>query len=153
MTLGGIKRGSVKSLLALVTLKTIVTPTLTFLAMEQVVGWVEGATDPLLSNFALLLGSFPTALGVASYASQFNACMDLVSTIIFFTTLASAPVLYSIANILTALHTSAESFARCSKSHSLVQGDRSRANGVRQKVQTQSKKLSSNIQYFVAIYA
>ena len=139
MTLGGIKRGSVKSLLALVTLKTIVTPTLTFLAMEQVVGLVEGATDPLLSNFALLLGSFPTALGVASYASQFNACMDLVSTIIFFTTLASAPVLYSIANILTALHTSAESFARCSKSHSLVQGGRSRANGFRQKVWAQTK--------------
>ena len=115
MTLGGIKGDSVKSILALVTVKSIVTPTITFLAVDQVVAWLEGTSDPLLSNFGLLLGSFPTALGVASYASEFNACIDLVSTTIVLTTLASAPIMYSIANILTALHKSLDALARWSK--------------------------------------
>ena len=113
MTLGGIKGDSVKSILALVTVKSIVTPTITFLAVDQVVAWLEGTSDPLLSNFGLLLGSFPTALGVASYASEFNVCIDLVSTTIDLTTLASAPIMYSIANILTALHNSSDALARC----------------------------------------
>ena len=112
VSLGGIKGDSVKSILALVTVKSIVTPTLTFLAVDQVVSWVEGTSDPLLSNFGLLLGSFPTALGVASYATEFNACVDLVSTTIVLTTLASAPIMYSIANILTALHKSPDALAR-----------------------------------------
>ena len=115
VSLGGIKGDSVKSILALVTVKSIVTPTLTFLAVDQVVSWVEGTSDHLLSNFGLLLGSFPTALGVASYATEFNACVDLVSTTIVLTTLASAPIMYSIANILTALHKSPDALARCSE--------------------------------------
>ena len=42
------------------------------LCLSQVNMLLGEGKNPLLSNFALLLGSFPTALGVASYASDYR---------------------------------------------------------------------------------
>ena len=42
------------------------------LSSVQVNVLVGEGRNPSLSNFALLLGSFPTALGVASYASEYG---------------------------------------------------------------------------------
>jgi len=101
--LGGIRGDSIKPILALVILKSIVSPMVMYLMVDQVTMWLDGTTDPSISNFALLLGSMPSALGVASYSVQFHASIDLISAAIVLGTLASAPMLYSIANILTVL--------------------------------------------------
>merc|ERR1719319_1642133 len=101
--LGGIRGDSIKPILALVILKSIVSPMVMYLMVDQVTMLLDGTTDPSISNFALLLGSMPSALGVASYSVQFHASIDLISAAIVLGTLASAPMLYSIANILTVL--------------------------------------------------
>ena len=53
-----------------------------------------------LVNFAFLYGTFPTALGVMSYANQYNISTDLVSAGIVLCTLVSAPFMYVSAQIL-----------------------------------------------------
>ena len=110
--LGGIRGDSIKPILALVSVKSIVTPMVTYILVGQLAVWLDGRADPSLSNFALLLGSFPTALGVASYASEYRVSPDLVSAAIVLGTLASAPMMYAIANILTAISESPEALAR-----------------------------------------
>jgi len=110
--LDGIRGDNIKPIAALVTMKTIVTPMLTYIIVGQVITFVDGAPDQSLSNFSLLLGAFPTALGVASYSSEYNISPDLISAAIVLGTLASAPLMYSIANILTILSESPEALAR-----------------------------------------
>ena len=106
--LGNIKGQNLKPILGLVAIKSIVCPIVTFLVVDEITALLDSAPDPSLSNFALLLGSFPPALGVLSYAVEYGVSVDLVSAAIVLTTLASAPLLYSVANILTATSESQE---------------------------------------------
>ena len=106
--LGAIRGATIKPILALVAVKMIVTPRITYLLVDQAMIWLEGSPDASLSNFAFLLGSFPTALGVASYAVDYQVCPDLVSAAIVLGTLVSAPIMYGTANILTTLSQTSE---------------------------------------------
>ena len=99
--LSGIKSEVVKPIAALVTVKTVITPMLTYIIVDQVTHLLDDIPDPSLSSFALLLGSFPTALGVASFATEYMVVPDILSAAIVMGTLASAPLLYLVANILT----------------------------------------------------
>merc|ERR1719209_1287060 len=100
--LGNMKGKNLKPILGLVAIKSIVCPMLTYLVVNEITGLLDSVPDPSLSNFALLLGSFPPALGVLSYAIDYQVSVDLVSAAIVLTTLISAPLLFAVANILTA---------------------------------------------------
>ena len=100
--LGNMKGKNLKPILGLVAIKSIVCPMVTYLVVDEITGLLDSTPDPSLSNFALLLGSFPPALGVLSYAIEYGVSVDLVSAAIVLTTLASAPLLFAVANILTA---------------------------------------------------
>ena len=110
--LSGIRGDRINSITALVTVKSIVTPIVTYMVVERLTTLLDGASDPALSNFSLLLGSFPTALGVATYASEYGVVPDLISAAIVIGTLASAPLLFLVANTLTALSLSPEELDR-----------------------------------------
>ena len=114
--LAGLRGESTKPIAALVATKTIVTPLLTYMMVERISVLLDGVADPSLTNFALLLGSFPTALGVASYASDYMVSADLISGAIVLGTVTSAPMLYLVANILSALAESAETLAQADHS-------------------------------------
>ena len=100
--LGNMKGKNLKPILGLVAIKSIVCPMVTYLVVNEITGLLDSAPDPSLSNFALLLGSFPPALGVLSYSIDYGVSVDLVSAAIVLTTLISAPLLFAVANILTA---------------------------------------------------
>merc|ERR1719427_1511986 len=79
-------------ILGLVLAKSVFTPILTHVLVDEFSILFTGSTDPALSNFGFLYGTFPTALGVDSYASQYNVNPDLVSAAIVICTAFSAPV-------------------------------------------------------------
>ena len=116
--LGNMKGQNLKPILGLVAIKSIFCPMVTYLVVDEITGLLDSAPDPSLSNFALLLGSFPPALGVLSYAVEYGVSVDLVSAAIVLTTLASAPLLYAVANILTATSVCKE--ALVSSDHSWI---------------------------------
>ena len=93
--LGNMKGQNLKPILGLVAIKSIFCPMVTYLVVDEVTGLLDSAPDPALSNFALLLGSFPPALGVLSYAVEYSVSVDLVSAAIVLSTIASAPLLHS----------------------------------------------------------
>ena len=100
---GNIRGENLKPIVALVITKSILTPILTHFLVEQMSLVFTGSKDPALSNFGFLYGTFPTALGVDSYAGQYNVNPDLISAAIVLCTLFSAPLMYVSANILTVL--------------------------------------------------
>ena len=56
----GIKGNVIKSIVAvLVIVKSIVSPMVIYILVGQLTQWIDNKPDPSLSNFALLLGSFP----------------------------------------------------------------------------------------------
>ena len=59
-------------------------------------------------NFSFLYGTFPPALGVMSYASQYSVCPELVSAGIVLCTAVSAPLMFFSAQILNILQCSLE---------------------------------------------
>jgi len=110
--LRGIKGEAIKPIVALVIVKSIVSPLLIYLLVGQLAPWIDNKPDPSISNFALLLGSFPAALGVASYSVEYRVATDLISAALVLGTLASAPMMYGIANTLTALSETPETLAK-----------------------------------------
>jgi len=111
-----IKADVIKPIAALVILKTIVAPLLFYIIIGNIITLMDGfnpCITPILSNFALLLGSFPTALGVASYSLELT---DLISPAIILATFVSVPLIYMVANILTTLSESLEALARADHS-------------------------------------
>ena len=110
--LGGIRGNSIKPIVALIAVKMIVTPRITYILANQAAIWFDKSPDHEISNFAFLLGSFPTALGVASYAAEYNVCPDLISAAIVLGTIASAPLMYGTASILKIEAQSAETLAK-----------------------------------------
>ena len=107
-----IRGTSIKPIMALIAVKMIITPRITYLLTDQAAIWIDGEPDRMVSNFAFLLGSFPTALGVASYAVEYAVCPDLISAAIVLGTIASAPLMYGTASILTILAQSPETLAK-----------------------------------------
>ena len=107
---GNIRGDNLKPIIALVVTKSILTPILTHFLVEQMSLVFTGTKDPALSNFGFLYGTFPTALGVDSYAGQYNVNPDLISAAIVLCTLFSAPLMYVAANILTVLHLDMEQY-------------------------------------------
>ena len=59
-------------------------------------------------NFSFLYGTFPPALGVMSYASQYSVCPELVSAGIVLCTAVSAPLMFLSTEILKILSISSE---------------------------------------------
>jgi len=102
--LGNIRGQVLKPIMALVVTKSILTPIITHILVDQMSVVFTGSTDPALSNFGFLYGTFPTALGVDSYASQYNVNPELVSAAIVICTVLSAPLMYVSASILTVLN-------------------------------------------------
>ena len=109
--LEGIRGNKIKPILALVVIKMIVMPRLTFFLTNQTALWIDGKSDLMISNVAFLLGSFPTALGVASYANDYHACPDLIATAIVLATIVSAPLMYGTTSVLTTVTVSLEALA------------------------------------------
>ena len=97
------KGNVIKPIVALVIVKSIVSPLVMYTMVGQLAPWIDNKPDPSISNFALLLGSFPAALGVASYSVEYRVATDLISTALVLGTLFSAPIMYGIANTLTTL--------------------------------------------------
>merc|ERR1719220_2692787 len=91
-------------ILGLVLAKSVFTPILTHVLVDEFSILFTGSTDAALSNFGFLYGTFPTALGVDSYASQYNVNPELVSAAIVICTVLSAPLMYVSASILTVLN-------------------------------------------------
>ena len=110
--LRGIKGDAIKPIVALVIVKSIVSPFLIYIMVGQLAPWIDNKPDPSISNFALLLGSFPAALGVASYSVEYRVANDLISAALVLGTLASAPFMYGIANELNALPETPETLAK-----------------------------------------
>jgi len=108
--LGNVRGENLKPIIALVIIKSIFTPIITIILVDYISSQMSGSVDPGLSNFAFLYGTFPTALGVDSYAGQYNVSPDLISAAIIIGTAFSAPLMYVSANILTVLSTTKEEF-------------------------------------------
>ena len=96
--LGNIRADTIKPVTALLVVKNIVTPVLTYFMVLEFTQLLDAAPNQELANIALLYGVIPTALGVAGYAADYQASPDLVSIAIVIGTLVSAPLLYYIAN-------------------------------------------------------
>merc|ERR1719334_1490394 len=101
--LNNIRGENVKPILFLNSVKCLVTPILTRGMVGLTSVLLEGKKNPAMSNFGFLYGTFPTALGVDSYASHYNLQSDIVSAAILVGTLVSAPLMYISANILTVI--------------------------------------------------
>ena len=97
-------------IVSLVFTKTMLSTFLTHFCVEKISLLFNGFEDSALSNFGFLYGTFPTALGVASYASLSSVNPDLISAAIVICTIVSAPLMYVSANVLTVLHTDMEQF-------------------------------------------
>ena len=59
-----------------------------------------------LNNFSFLYGTFPPALGVVAYATQYDCNVELVAAGIVLCTAVSAPLMFLSAQILRILHSS-----------------------------------------------
>ena len=116
--LEGIRGNKIKPILALVVIKMIVMPRLTFFLTNQTALWIDGKSDLMISNVAFLLGSFPTALGVASYANDYDVRPDLISAAIVLGTIVSAPLMYGTASVLTTVAVSLEDLVRAEQAFS-----------------------------------
>ena len=68
--LGSIRACKLIAITTLVVYKNIITPFLTLYMVEKMAFWMDEAPDPGMCNFAFLYGTFPTALGVSSYAGK-----------------------------------------------------------------------------------
>jgi hypothetical protein len=108
--IGNIRGDTLIPIVSLVFTKTMLSTFLTHFCVEKISLLFNGFEDSALSNFGFIYGTFPTALGVASYASLSSVNPDLISAAIVICTIVSAPLMYVSANVLTVLHTDMEQF-------------------------------------------
>jgi len=87
-------------LVGLMIVKCFLSPILSYSMVAECHQAIYGFVDRKLVNFAFLYGTFPTALGVMSYATQYNTNPELVSAGIVLGTILSAPLMYVSAEIL-----------------------------------------------------
>ena len=71
--------GNLSTLIVLTIIKCIVAPILSFFIVGQVNKVLFGIIDKNLNNFSFLYGTFPPALGVVAYATQYDCNVELVA--------------------------------------------------------------------------
>jgi len=98
-----IRGQNMPTLFGLMIVKCILSPITTHCMVGKIHKALYGYVDRGLVNFSFLYGTFPTALGVMSYASQYNISSELVSAGIVPCTIVSAPLMYISAQILKIL--------------------------------------------------
>ena len=87
-------------LVGLLIVKCFLSPIFSYFMVTKCHQVMYGFVDRKLVNFAFLYGTFPTALGVMSYATTYNTFPELVSAAIVLGTILSAPLMYVSAEIL-----------------------------------------------------
>ena len=103
-----LRGGNLSTLIIMMIIKCILAPISSHFMVGQVSEWLYGETDRSLMNFSFLYGTFPPALGVMAYASQYGVTPELVSAGIVLCTAVSAPLMFLSAQILTILSISSE---------------------------------------------
>jgi len=98
-----IRGRNMPTLFGLMIVKCILSPITTHCMVGKIHKALYGYVDRGLVNFSFLYGTFPTALGVMSYANQYNISSELVSAGIVLCTIVSAPLMYLSAQILKIL--------------------------------------------------
>jgi len=98
-----IRGQNMPTLFGLMIVKCILSPITTHCMVGKIHKGLYGYVDRGLVNFSFLYGTFPTALGVMTYASQYNISSELVSAGIVLCTIVSAPLMYVSAQILKIL--------------------------------------------------
>ena len=101
-----LRGGNLSTLLIMVIIKCILAPLTTYCLVDNINSWLHGEADSRLANFSFLYGTFPPALGVMSYASQYQVSPELVSAGIVLCTAVSAPLMFLSAQILRLLGSS-----------------------------------------------
>ena len=87
-------------LVGLLIVKCFLSPISSYYMVTKCHHAMYGFVDRKLINFAFLYGTFPTALGVMSYATTYNTFPELVSAAIVLGTILSAPLMFVSAEIL-----------------------------------------------------
>jgi len=100
----------VKPIIVLVLIKSLLTPIISYILVDQMSRVFHGFANPEITNFGFLYGTFPTALGISTYSSQFNICPDLISAGILIVHAFSAPLVYVSASILKILNTTQDMY-------------------------------------------
>ena len=95
--------GNLSILIILTIIKCIFAPILTHFIVSEVNSLLFGIIDKNLNNFSFLYGTFPPALGVIAYATQYDCNVELVAAGIVLCTAVSAPLMYLSAKILQIL--------------------------------------------------
>jgi len=98
-----IRGRNMPTLFGLMIVKCILSPIVAHCMVGKIHKSLYGFVDRGLVNFSFLYGTFPTALGVMSYANQYNISSELVSAGIVLCTVVSAPLMYVSAQILKIL--------------------------------------------------
>ena len=98
-----LKGGNLSTLIILIIIKCFLSPLSCHMMVSQASLWLESTADLSLSNLSFLYGTFPPALGVMSYAAQYQVSQELVSAGIVLCTAVSAPLMFLAAQILTIL--------------------------------------------------
>lgn len=111
--LGEIRGTRLLPIMALVVIKSLLTPFLTTYLVDKVSVAIDEDFDPGLNNFAFLYGTFPTALGVNSYAGMYGVDPDLISAALILVTISSAPLMYISASILDVIYFKHINFLQC----------------------------------------
>ena len=95
--------GNLSTLIILTIIKCIFAPILSHFIVSELSTLMFGRQDKNLNNFSFLYGTFPPALGVVAYASQYDCSVELVSAGIVLCTAVSAPLMYLSAKLLQIL--------------------------------------------------
>ena len=95
--------GNLSTLFILTIIKCIFAPILSHFIVSEVNSLLFGEIDKNLNNFSFLYGTFPPALGVISYATQYDCNVEMVAAGIVLCTAVSAPLMYLSAKILQIL--------------------------------------------------
>ena len=103
-----LRGGNLSTLFIMVIIKCFLAPITSHCLVGKIHSWLYGSVDRSLMNFSFLYGTFPPALGVMSYASQYDVCPELVSAGIVLCTAVSAPLMFFSAQILNILLCSLE---------------------------------------------
>ncbi|XP_058046256.1 integral membrane protein GPR155 isoform X2 [Ahaetulla prasina] len=94
-------RGTFVALILLITAKLLLMPLLCREMVELLDNSQSLVNHTSLSNYAFLYGVFPTAPGVAIFATQFNMEVEVITSGMVISTFVSAPILYVSAWLLT----------------------------------------------------
>ena len=98
-----LRGGNLSTIFIMMIIKCILAPITTHSLVGYINSWLYGSVDWSLMNFSFLYGTFPPALAVMSYATQYTVCPELVSAGLVLCTAVSAPLMFFSAQILNIL--------------------------------------------------